>query len=193
MNDLMVDIETYGVTIDSAVRSIGACFFNIDTNEIGERFYANIDHDSCLALNLYVDPQTKAWWSNQTKEAQEALTTETRPIKEVIENFRRWIVTNTPDKLELRVWSNGVTFDLPILAFVQAQLRLKPAWNYWMERDTRTLKWLASAKADVDVPFTGTVHNALDDAIHQAQEMQACHRVLFPFGRPSRETEEAGA
>lgn len=193
MNDLMIDIETYGTSLDSAVRSIGACFFNIESADIGDKFYANIDHDSCLALNLYVDPQTKAWWSNQSKEAQAALTTDVRPIREVIENFRRWIVTNTSDKRELRVWSNGVTFDLPILAFVQAQLRLKPAWNYWMERDTRTLKWLASATADVDIPFIGTSHNALDDAVHQAREMQACHRVLFPSGRPPRETEEARA
>lgn len=189
MNDLMIDLETYGLTLDSSVRSIGACFFDIESDAIGEKFYVNIDLESCLKLNLHVNPQTKAWWAMQGKEAKEVLEVDQQPVKKAIESFRRWIITNTADKTKFHVWSNGVNFDLPILNFVQAQLRLKPAWNYWNERDTRTLLWIAG---DIDIPFVGTPHNALDDALHQARQIQAGHRKIFPGGRPIRETEKTG-
>lgn len=188
MNDLMIDLETYGLQQDCAIRSIGARFFDIESGELGEFFYANIDPKTCEDLNLYVDPQTKAWWSMQSKEAKEALEADTRPVKEVIENFRRWIITNTKDKAQLRVWSHGLSFDIPVINHTQSLLRLSPVWNYYMERDTRTMIWMAYRKnPEIDlrhpevalkVPFEGTAHNALHDADHQARIMHACFRTI---------------
>ena len=47
MKDLMVDIETLGVSHDSVITQIGACYFDRNTGEIGAKFIANIDLSSC--------------------------------------------------------------------------------------------------------------------------------------------------
>ena len=188
MNDLMIDLETYGLQVDCAIRSIGACFFDVDSDAVGETFYANIDPKTCEDINLYIDPKTKAWWSMQSKAAREALEVDTRPVKEVFESFRRWIITNTVDKTRLQVWSHGLSFDVPIINHTQSLLRLLPVWNYYNERDTRTMLWLAAKKNPaidpkepeiaLGVPFVGTEHNALDDALHAVRLRQACRELI---------------
>lgn len=192
MNDLMIDLETYGLNVDCTLRSVGACFFDIETNEVGETFYGNITLQSCLDIGMYVDPQTKAWWGNQSKESQAALEVAQRPVKDVITDFRRWVITNTRNKEALRVWSHGLSFDIPILNFVQAALRLRPAWNFWNERDTRTMIWIAERRdpeetARQRASFDGVQHNALDDARNQARVMQMCFKIaeMKPFAQPT--------
>lgn len=175
MNNLMIDVETFGTVPGCAIRSIGACFFNWD--EIGESFYTNIDTPSCLEAGLHIDPRTKAWWDNQAKAAKDALEADQKPLKTALQDFRRWVITNTGDKAQLQVWSHGLSFDIPIINYAQAQLRLYTVWNYYNERDTRTMIWLANPE---EIVFIGTAHNALYDAQHQARQMQACYKKLRP-------------
>ncbi len=62
MNHLMLDLETWGTAPGSALRSIGAVFFDLD-GKTGETFYRNIDKQSCLDAGLKIDPATVSWWS----------------------------------------------------------------------------------------------------------------------------------
>ena len=59
MKHVMCDLETLGLTPGSAILSIGACFFRpvsarvyLDERVIGERFYANVDPESCKERGL---------------------------------------------------------------------------------------------------------------------------------------------
>jgi len=51
-------------------------------------------------------------------------------------------------------------------------------WKFYNGRCFRTYKNLPGAK-EIKVPFAGTKHNALFDAVHQAQTAQAIHAKLF--------------
>ena len=76
------------------------------------------------------------------------------------------------------VWSNGADFDVPMLAHAFSQVQMEMPWKFFNSRCFRTYKNLPGAK-NVGVPFAGTKHNALADAYHQAQTLQAIHAALF--------------
>jgi len=46
--DVMLDLETMGRKSNSALVSIGAVEFNLETGETGKEFYEVIDLQSCL-------------------------------------------------------------------------------------------------------------------------------------------------
>lgn len=79
------------------------------------------------------------------------------------------------------VWGNGATFDMTLLEAVYELTGIECPWNnervFWTVRDLRTLVDLANLDKKT-VPFTGTPHVALDDALHQAEIAVACFRKL---------------
>lgn len=72
------------------------------------------------------------------------------------------------------IWANSPSFDCDILAAAYDAVGRTAPWDYWEERCFRTLKNLPGA---VDVEHGGDEHNALDDAVHQAE------RTLRILGR----------
>jgi hypothetical protein len=46
--DLMIDLETLGLTANSVVLSIGAVFFDLEGEDLGPTFYTNVDRESCV-------------------------------------------------------------------------------------------------------------------------------------------------
>ena len=66
-------------------------------------------------------------------------------------------------------WCNGASFDFPILATAYRLVKKPLPWEFWKERDLRTLKGL---NPDLRVERDGVHHNALDDARHQARLVQ---------------------
>jgi exodeoxyribonuclease VIII len=82
-----------------------------------------------------------------------------------------------PDPKDFLVWGNGADFDLPILsaAYVAAGFG-GPPWKPYNGRCYRTLKNL---RPDVPRPERrGTAHNALDDAVFQAEHAIALLAAL---------------
>jgi hypothetical protein len=69
---------------------------------------------------------------------------------------------------DILLWGNGAAFDNVILASAYRALRLTPPWKFYNDRCYRTMK---AAYSDVKMPRTGTHHNALDDAISQANHL----------------------
>ncbi len=135
MTHIMVDTETFGTHPGSALRSIGACVFDPATGEIGARFYANIDPNSCEAAGLVVDPKTAEWWASQPREAQEALQSAQKPLAAGLEAFSGFYAAQGGDAL----WCHGAGFDEPILRVAYRAVGLTPPWHYRAPRDTRTL------------------------------------------------------
>lgn len=162
MTDVMFDLETYGKAAGCAIRSVGAVFFDMHGN-FGPEFYRNVELQSCLDVGLTVDPETKAWWEKQSKEAQNSLLVEQRPLKEVVSEFANWLKA----KGGQRIWAQGATFDPPIWDAACTALGKQVPWKFWDVRDTRTAYDLYNFDPR-SVVREGTHHNALEDAKHQA-------------------------
>lgn len=171
MFDLMLDLETWGTTPGSALRSIGAVAFNPkEEGSIAAQFYTNIRLSK--QYDFSVDPATSEWWGNQSPEAQAAFHSPTPVgIEMALSDFANFVKS-----IEIqRVWAHRLAFDIPI---IEAAFRIVGAtevpWNFWMVRDTIT-HYEATDFDHKSIPFVGTPHHALFDATHQARCVQACN------------------
>jgi len=153
---VMVDIETLGLEPGCVVLSIGAVRFG--AGELGDQFYRSISRVSCEAAGLTVDDGTVEWWQDQSEEAREVLTGGD-DLEDVLAEFTEWI--SGADE----VWANSPSFDCDVLVAAGKAVGVPMPWEYYEERDFRTLADLAIAP---DVEHLGVEHDALNDAQHQA-------------------------
>lgn len=169
MSNVMLDLETWGTTPGSALRSIGACVFDMQGN-IRETFYRNITRASCEALGLTVDPETEQWWADQSAAAQEALVPDQRHLAEVLSDFLPWWDAVGGEY----IWSHGANFDEPLLKAAYNVVGLDAPWKFWNVRCCRTVLALGNRRPKRE---GGTHHNALDDAKAQAIAVAAALRT----------------
>jgi hypothetical protein len=181
--NLMIDLETFSTRQDAAIATIGAAFFDIETGEIGEKFHFGV-HMFTQPLYGHVDPATFSWWLKQPIEAQNRLAAKIGnglPLAKVLIAFADFICTETYSD-EIRVWSNGATFDITILENAYQRHEITVPWRYYNARDVRTIvelgRTLLGFDPKKDLPFQGTQHDALDDAIHQAKYVSAIYQQL---------------
>lgn len=175
MNNVMIDLETWGTRPGSALRSIGAVDFDPHSDKIGATFYANIMDESCLSAGLLKDAGTVAWWSKQAVQAQDALSRDQRPLKEVVVDFHLWF----RKQRGIFVWSQGANFDQPLWEAAVLAVGETVPWKFWDSRCTRTAYDMGRLNPR-SIRRVGTAHNALDDAIHQVRCVQAAYRNLNP-------------
>ena len=78
------------------------------------------------------------------------------------------------------VWGNGSDFDNTIMGDFYRSYSIAPPWKFWKNRCHRTMKAIAQSTFEgyAGVRRLGTHHNALDDAMHQARELQAIVKAL---------------
>lgn len=173
-SDLMIDLETLATSPNSAVLTIGAIRFDPFGNDIEDdqcdRLYVKVDLDSCDELNLDVNEDTIAWWSQQSKEAQdEAFSTDGRiHIREAMDQLYKFAWGCN------RVWSHGASFDTVICENIFRKLNKAVPWKFWQVRDTRTLFDLGLDPKRPPV----LKHHALEDAWNQAVGVQNIYRTL---------------
>ena len=160
---VMHDLETAGTVAGCQVFSIGAVRFAADG--LHEEFYAVPELDTQIALGLTQDPDTMAWWADQTEAARVVLTQEAKlDFREVLTAYRRFL-KQWPD---VRVWGNGSDFDNAIVAKCYKVADVALPWKFWHSRCYRTLKSMSTASG---LQRVGTYHNALDDAKTQAAHL----------------------
>lgn len=172
MDQLMLDIETMGTKSYSAILSIGAVEFNIETGETGKEFYHNVDLQSCIDLGLKIDGDTVMWWMKQSKEAQESLLKNREPIIEVLKKFADFI----GDK-NYEVWGNSASFDCGLLKNAYYKANLEAPWKYYNERCVRTLSSFAPG-IKYNYPKPEIAHNAIEDCKYQIGYCSKIWRVL---------------
>lgn len=160
MKNIMLDLETMGVSANSAIVAIGAVEFDKDLGII-DRFYETVDLQSCIDKGLDVDGGTVIWWMKQSEEARRALTKDNIPLKEALQKFRDWM-----GKGNVQVWGNGSDFDNTILINAFQKFRVMAPWPYHSNRCYRTLRY---SFPSFDMERVGTHHNAVDDAEYQAK------------------------
>ncbi|WP_425962579.1 3'-5' exonuclease [Rhizobium nepotum] len=173
--NLMVDIETFGNRMDSAILTIGAVFFDPDTGEIGGEFYTAIDPDSACRYGR-VTGSTVAWWLEQSEAARRAVVAGKTQLPEALAKLADFYAKHP----KAPIWGNGPTFDISILEHAYWRVHDKPApWAFWNVRDCRTIKDLGDAIGYRIPKLEGTAHNALDDARHQAMWVIEIRRLLL--------------
>jgi hypothetical protein len=169
MNDfsVMIDVETFSTNKNAALASIGALKFN--DKEILDKFYINVDPITSKAAGLHFSQSTIDWWKSQKPEAFAALKNNRYTLSNALDQFSEWYGTkgvptwaNSTD-----VWACGPDFDLVIMEANYAAAGKKHPWKYSDARCFRTFKAMFKAAT----VRQGVYHNALDDAIFQAQYM----------------------
>lgn len=182
LSNVMLDIETLGTSPDAAVLSIGAVFFNLDTGEIGNKFYRTISLESCISAGLSVDASTITWWMNQGDEAKSLFSDkDATSIEKALSDLTGFMKRHAADISNLQVWGNGPSFDNTIISNLYRKTGISRPWAYHNDRCVRTIVELGR-KRGIDpkntAAFNGTKHNALDDAIHQAKYVAEIYQLL---------------
>jgi len=154
---VMVDIETMGTERGAAIVSIGAVRFT--TSGFDETFHRSISLKSCQDAGLTVDAETLEWWLTQNSEAKEQLVGGDS-LRAVLHGFSEWY--DGADE----IWANSPSFDCELLEAAYDAVGLEEPWEFWEERDVRTVKSLPIAN---EREHRGVEHDALDDAVHQAR------------------------
>lgn len=202
MTHIMLDLETWGRTPGSDIRSIGAVVFDPyhgytaipcgDENNDAKSFYVACDNpeiarQAVLGGNdiiaykypLTREPATVQWWSEQSDAAQKAFTNPT-DLKEALQAFDRWYYSIAcAEPMNVRLWANDPHFDVSILGTAFRACGLVEPWHYRAPRSQKKITEAAGMTREDYKPFDhGTAHNALDDAISQAQIVCEAYRRL---------------
>ncbi len=173
MKHIMVDLETLGTIASAVILSIGAVKFDLESNRIDDAgFYASTSIESNLDLGRRIQEDTLLWWLKQEAAAQQVFHEPKTTLPQALSDLRDWIGDG-----DYEIWSNGADFDIPMLAHAYNQVGIELPWKFWNSRCFRTYKNLPGAR-NIRVQ-TGVKHNALSDAVSQAQTIQAIHASLF--------------
>lgn len=172
MNNLhiMLDLETMGLGPNSALTAIGAVQF--DTGGTGESFYRVVDLGSSVKHGLDIEANAVLWWLEQSDSARKQLVRDDRvDLDNALLQFSGWLEAMATkynvSYSDIIVWGNGPGFDNKLLANAYQAIGLDAPWPWWNDRCYRTLSMLYPQY--VTRMVTGTAHNALDDATHQAR------------------------
>lgn len=175
---VMVDLETMGKKHNAPIVAIGAVVFDPATGSIGESFYKVVCLESSVNWGAVIDPSTVIWWLRQSSEARSAIVNDDAiPLQDALLQFREFVSDNVAGgSKKAQVWSNGASFDNSILRSSYDCIAEDYPWEYWNDRDVRTMVELGQAISfdpKTTIPFEGSRHNALADAIHQARYVSA--------------------
>lgn len=168
MRRYMIDLETLGCAPDAVILSIGLVEFDIYGAIPGTELYLELHTDS--QEDNTVDLSTVRWWVDQLK----------------LGNTIPWNGATTPYAacLELdkvlkgntgEIWANGTDFDIPKLQHLFTSNGCDIPWKYNQVRDLRTL---AALFPEIAWPENAQKHNALQDAICQADHAAQLLRMI---------------
>lgn len=181
---VMVDLETMGKKSNAPVVSIGAVIFDPATGFLGETFYKVVSLESAVSWGAEIDPSTVIWWMKQSSEARSEIANDNAiQLDDALLQFSEFVFENIPGGCETaQIWGNGATFDNTILRSSFERACLDCPWDYWNDRDVRTMVELGKAigfDAKTSIQFEGERHNALADAQHQARYVSAIWQRLI--------------
>lgn len=163
MTDLMIDLETLGTSSKAVVISLGAVFFDPAKGVLGPSFYQALTVQDQMKAGREVSPDTLKWWFSQSGAAQKVFHEKATPTHEVLNVFGQWFKANGKSA---SVWGNGSSFDISILEDLYRQYEFAVPWNFTKVMDLRTFKRFVGGNEPIKK--SGTAHNALQDAINQA-------------------------
>lgn len=159
MKQIHVDLETLDTASTAQVLSLGACC---------EGMTLYVEVDTSVYKDAFTQSQaTVEWWEKQGGFKSTPGTQLHTPVSMLVElnNFIH-DVTKDIERNDIEIWANSPTFDLAILHHHYKVFSMRAPWEYWQERDVRTIN--ALAKRLRMAQKAKAPHNALADA--QLQE-----------------------
>jgi hypothetical protein len=176
---IMLDLETLDTASSAVVTSIGAVAFDPYTAGyagFGAKFYVELVDDMAAQQQRgrTISGDTVRWWMWQGQAAQRLFSD--LPDPEVQRVATVTALTMFSDFVErnggrnAEIWGNGADFDNVILGSLYEAFDVKRPWSYSRNRCYRTMRSLHWAPTRTD--RFGVHHNALDDAITQAEHLQ---------------------
>ena len=162
----MLDTETLSTRPEATILTFGACKFSpYNQEEITQGIYFRINVDEQIAIGSHIDDETIAWWGRQADDVrEEALGDDNRiSLEQFTQELNRFIVGVD------NIWAQGPVFDIVILENLYRRLGKPCPWQFWQIRDSRTL---LSTLGDPREKNKVGLHNALEDAVSQAQAVQ---------------------
>ena len=174
---VMVDLETLGTGPDAAIVSIGVCAFDPQSDTVGRSKMWAVDIAG--PETGVVDPATVLWWLRQSQQAvKDSFFSGPRvPIREAVNNLCHWL-SSCQLSGDVVLWSRGPTFDETILRATAARLGIGFPVKFYNSRCVRTILDAAKSIGFAERKNPGVAHSALDDAIHQAFEVQRAYRWM---------------
>lgn len=182
-----IDMETLSTEHNAALLSIGAVIHDFGTGQQVDTFYANITPESSIAAGLDVSESTKAWWAKQGQAAQDVLSVDQRPLRDVLVDFAQWLAGHG---VQYAI-GNGPRADNQWLESACKAVGMQSPIKYWGDLDMRTLTFIGTHILGLDHwhnTFKGVKHNALHDAINEAEFCNAVFQKLI--NRKSKEMAE---
>ena len=168
--DLMIDTETAGLPPTGALLSIGAVFFDLQTQTMGPTFLRTVHLATSVRDGGTIDPSTFMWWLGQSDEARHGIRFGGQDIRKVLQDFSDWI-KETCRHEDVRPYGNSASFDLPKIASACQRAGLPVPWHYVHERCFRTMRAMyPSVEYNPADKGTGN-HNALEDAKFQVEHL----------------------
>jgi DNA polymerase III epsilon subunit-like protein len=168
MKHCMLDLETLSTQNDAACIAIGAVAFDADL--IFSRFEVLIDPIAAIG---HRSSSTLRWWGEQNQEVRSRMFSGKIQPAAAIGSFCEWAQAQ---KLSV-LWGNDPQFDVSILRNLHRSVNGSESgfpFHFRNERSFRTMTWLAKTlKIDYSSAYEGGVaHDALSDAVCQAQAIQ---------------------
>lgn len=173
MIDVMVDLETLGTTTGHVILSIGACFFNPLTGEIGHKFLRAIDLKSSIDKGFVINGDTLTWWLRDNPEALKATINvdKKESIDEALVSFMNFCDTYG-QIAKVRLWANDPSFDTAMIMKACEMCNVEYKLKFWNNCDCRTIVRLYPPQLFKDYKINNQrtgYHTADADAVYQAQ------------------------
>ena len=169
MRHVMLDLEALSLSPNGVILSVGAVVF--DEKQVGAKHYERLPVEPQQAMGRDVNFDTLSWWAEQSDAARKEAFNPNRPrlLNDTLVELSRFL-------RDSYVWANGAGFDLPMLRSLYMQAGLDVPWQHRNERCYRTMM-AAHPVPKVLMEGSGLVpHHALDDAVWQAEMLQASMR-----------------
>jgi hypothetical protein len=181
--ELMIDLETMSIKSNAAIVSVGIVLMDMDQLKICTGAHYNVMLESSQEAGLHFDARTISWWLNQGQEARDSLwTPEPISLVDVIAD-----ITNAfyPDD-SYPTWGNGAAFDNVIFRNACEAVGIPCPFVFYHDRCYRTMKTLFTEVPQPPRSESGK-HNALNDAIHQAEHLFEIMRYIRSKNEPVRQ------
>lgn len=172
---LMIDLESLGNDPETVIVSFGAVAFNKDG--IIAKGLWELDIQEQINAGRTVTADTMAWWMRQKEEARSVFNSKNPKLSMIdfVTGFEGFIDTALHEvgekRDELKPWGNGANFDISVtedfIRRVHPKGRAGVPWSFWNVWCFRTFNHLTKCKELVQ--RQGVHHDALDDAVFQAQ------------------------
>jgi len=170
---IMIDIETMGSSSNSAIVSIAAVEFSLDTGIINNIFICRVDLQSCLDIGLSMSASTVEWWMSQSHEARhDFINGEKVSITIALQMLSEFIIKCGGSRC--KIWGNSPRFDLGIISDAYNKLNLPIPWDFRKERCVRTLVSFKPELKTQELSGKSERHTALGDCYLQ---IKYCHDV----------------